>query len=817
MIDYEILTKFGTTKNRLRQIATADRGTADGEVRSRLEKEIESEITEGVHFNLKNHHLYTSADLAWDGNLITGEVLPLVMFAQGRIDHRKAFSWCKESGMSESRMKDFFQHEEKDGPNGQKIVEFKDMKVSKFVEVQINMVRSYVQRRQAAQVSKYLSQYPFLKYETYDRSYEAQLHADVMSQRAEIMANQFGYRHDLKQTALNFLLYPHTVEFPEQAWKVDKQYRKVKTDEGDWTGEVESVIVREGVPYCQPHPSRVFYDVSSPLSSVNNDTGCNHIGFWEIVKYKDIKGNTAFWNRDSVEYTPTFADLFSNYNPYIAIHFPCQMDWPKFENINNDVTQANDRESNIGIYSTDHGDSPLVLTTVYRKIVPKDYGIGEYPYAVWVRFVVAGARTIIYAEIMPSCPAHYYGVNEKDNRLYNISFAHEVMPFQDQMTNMMSQMVLSMKQNLLKIIALNIGVLTPENVKEIRSKLLGNDWLDHPIVAEYDFEKRNQMGLNSKDIMHMEQANMTQDVETLIRAMIEMNVFAERIMNLSPQEQGQPAPRISSATEIVEIANTVSTLYNFISKALDEGLAAKKRYIYESVVALQKGDIHLSIMGTYPDHIIEEAGFQLDQSNRADGKPIQQRVAGKPERLIYDYVFNSREGGDRTSNIKTAEVLVQLLPQMLQVPGVIERMGNEKIYELLNAIMRNAGAGIEFKLSALEEEQMAGDQQQEGVDNATILEALDEISRILGQVAGENEQQREEIEQLKQVADELLGGATRRERGQRFDEGPIDTVPTQGMPPSPPSLPAAELQAGGEQDPFEPRAGTARQRPNPLP
>lgn len=814
MIDYDILKKFGTTQNRLRQIATADRSTEDGTQRDKLEKEIESEVIEGVHFNLRNHHIFTSADLAWDGNIITGEVLPLVMFAQGRIDHKKALQWCKDCGMGEEKLKEYFDHETK-RVGAQDIIEFKDMKVSKFVEVQINMVRSYVQRRQAAQFSKYASQYPFLKYETYDRSYEAQLLSDIMSQRAEIMANQFGYRHGLKQTTLNFLLYPHTVEFAEEAWRTEKQYRKNKDEEGNWIGEeVREVITREGVPTCQPHPSRVFYDISSPLSSINSDTGCGYIGFWEIAKYDDIRGNTKFWNRDSIEYTPTFADLFANYNPYVSVYFPCQLDWPKFSNTG-DVTQINDRESNVGIYSTDHGKSPLVLTQIYKKIVPKDYGIGEYPYPVWVRFVVASARTIVYAEIMPSTPAFYYGVNEKDDRLYNISFAHEVMPFQDQMTNMMSQMVLSMKQNLLKIIALNIGILGPEHIKEVRKKFLGQEWLDHPIVVEYDFDKRTQMGLGDRNIMHMEQAQMTQDIEQLMRAMIEMNVFAERIMNLSPQEQGQPAPRVSSATEIVEIANTVSTLYNFISKALDEGLAAKKRYIYEAVVSLQKGDIHLSVMNMYPDHVIENAGFTVEKFAKANGDMLAQKVTGRPDRLIYDYVFNSREGGDRTSNIKTAEVLVQLLPQVLQIPGVIDRMGTDKLYELVNAIMRNSGAGIEFKLNALEDNEMAGDQQQEEVNQQTILQALDRISNILGELAQENAEQSEEIEELKAVADSLLGGAQRRERGQRLPGGPVEDVPTQGTPATPPNLPIAEIQPGGEADPFEPRAGTAQQLPNP--
>jgi hypothetical protein len=811
MIDYDILKKFGTTKNRIREVMTAAHNTKDYEIRDRLEQEFQSKVLEGILFNLRNHEVFTSADLAWDGHILNKQIIPLSLYAQGRIDMKQFRKQCNDSGITDDDLKKYCDWDEEKK-------EFKDMNIAKFVETPVNMVRSYVQRRHAAQASKYLDQFPFLKYETYDRSYEAQLLADITSQRMEIMANDFGYKHQLSQTIRDFLLYPHVVEFAECAWKTEKQYRK------NAEGEPEPFIVKEGVPFVAPHPSRVFWDISSPLASINSDTGCDYLGYWELTEYEDIKGNTAFWNREDLDYTGSFSDLYTQYNPYFDIYYPNVMEIPGENEFLTDPAAKNDRENNIGVYNTDeHHNLPMVLTCFFKKLIPKDYGFGDYPYPVWVRFILAGEKTCVYAEVMPDCPAQYYGYNEKDNRLFNISFAHEIMPWQDQISNLMTQLVLSMKQSLLKVLAINIGKMKPEAVQYIRKVMNGDMYAVKPVVLEYDDDKDSAMGVSNKTI-ELTQANQSQSISDLLRAMIEMNVFAERSLNLSPQEQGQPSPRVTSATEILEIANTINTLYNFISKAIDEGLSAKKRYLYKATVALQEGEIYLSVMGQYPDHVIEKAGFTVEADSLQDGRVKNQRVRGKADRLIYNYVFNSREGSTRTPQVKVAEVLVQLLPQVLQIPGIIEGMGIEKIYELLNAIMRNAGAGIEFKMSALDETRQAeqtvmteGEQEQAAMDEKTMMAALDQISTLLGQLAGQVQGQEDRIQELQGVADALLGGADRREEGQRFEGGPIEPVPTQGTPASIPQAPREEIATMRPEDPFETEIPlNGQQRANPV-
>ncbi len=56
--------------------------------------------------------------------------------------------------------------------------------------------------------------------------------------------------------------------------------------------------------------------------------------------------------------------------------------------------------------------------------------------------------------------------------------------------------------------------------------------------------------------------------------------LVERLLILSPQELGQPAPREISATEVTEIATTTQAIYSFISEGIDE-LRGGLRNVFE--------------------------------------------------------------------------------------------------------------------------------------------------------------------------------------------------------------------------------------------
>jgi hypothetical protein len=162
--------------------------------------------------------------------------------------------------------------------------QLKSVNALRLYEVSINLIRSYVTRRVAAQSHRFSNLYPYFKYEPRSTQLADKLRADVLSQRVEMMVDQFGYRHQFEQIIRQMFMYGHSVAFPDASWTEDIQWKMSKDD---ITGEdrMESHVEKSGVRFVTPHPTRVIRDTSKPLHDVNNNHGPEWIGFWDIVRY----------------------------------------------------------------------------------------------------------------------------------------------------------------------------------------------------------------------------------------------------------------------------------------------------------------------------------------------------------------------------------------------------------------------------------------------------------------------------------------------------------------------------------------------------
>ena len=86
LVDLHVLKeRFGTSNERLKHIFTARADSDDAKLRKTWEDRIESRIHDGVMWGIKNYQFYYAADLAWDSNLISKEIIPLSLYAQGKI------------------------------------------------------------------------------------------------------------------------------------------------------------------------------------------------------------------------------------------------------------------------------------------------------------------------------------------------------------------------------------------------------------------------------------------------------------------------------------------------------------------------------------------------------------------------------------------------------------------------------------------------------------------------------------------------------------------------------------------------------------
>ena len=706
MVNLEILKKYGCTTERLREIFTAKEDQSDYQIRNHFEDLIQSRILEGVRSSIDHAKLYMSVDMAWDSLPINKSTIPLLQYAQGKISIEDCHDKLEDLDIANK----FCEYDDE----GQ----LKSVNALRLYEVSINLIRSYVTRRVAAQVHRFSNLYPYYKYEPRSTALVDKLRGDILSQRVEMMVDQFGYRHQFEQIIRQMFMYGHSVAFPKTSWTEEVQWR-MTTDE--ITGEeiMESEVEKSGVKFQTPHPTRVVYDGTKPLHDINNNHGPEWIGFWDIVKYGDIYNNPSSWNTEDVSVTNSLSSLYQAHSDFFGYYFKDDLVFPK---VNDTYSMRNDRTAQVGLYAAEDVDKGMFVTQMCMKVNPKRDGLGDYPHDVWLKFTVASDQTVVYAEYLPSLPAIYGGINENDDRMANNSVAHEIMPFQDQLTNILSSMLEHMKMSMFKIFAIDQDALDDDVKEYIKNALAEDTFYAKPKALFYSGQKAADLGINSKDFIKVVdvQKELSAGVNQSIQAILQLLNLVERMLILSPQELGQPAPREISATEVSEIANTTNSIYSFISEGVDDMRSAMKKVLYEHLVTCSTDEFVVPVRGRYSEKIIREAGFEVETSG--EEMLTSRNIIGSPKNLIYEYLFGQRDGAERARDTQSAQVLGQLVMQVLQVPDMAQALGRDRTFNMFNEIFRLSGAH-DLKL---ETDEMDKEQELQNVGNDQFISKLKE-------------------------------------------------------------------------------------------
>lgn len=751
MVDLRILDAFGSTDERLKEIFTAEpdpgldgrKGTKEERAsimkrkrqlaediltRQRFQRRIQTRVEEGIVHSLKNWRLYAAIDLAWDTATLNRMTIPLLMYAQGKVNVEKCAHMLEGTRNADCIKKD------KDG-------KVEGIDVPKFVESNFNLVRSIIGRRHAAQKNKYNNLWPYYDYESRSTGLVGKCRADVLSQRVDIMADQYDYRHHDSQVIRDAMLYGHVFDFPVKYWDVKKQWR-MKAGASD-PRQVEDYVEKEGIPWSNPHPSRVFCDNSRPRSTINTNTGVKWLGFWDLCRFSAIEDNPHYFNKRVIGWTGKFwgdGGVVQQYTDYFT-HYSYTILPPQTGEI--DLSKANDRVANIGIYSGNYRDASVFLTHYYEEIIPVDYNIGTYPHPVWVHFAVASNNTVVFAEFLPTTPSAVLSIGESDNRQVNVSLAHEIMPHQDAMSNLLTHMLLMCQVESFKVIGLNLDVIDAESIKEIKRQLHGKNWATEPLVLAYSLAKLEAAGVKPNEAIHIAETRQGATISSLFEAMIRLVTLTEKLLALSPAEQGQPAPREISATEVSEIANTTQSIYSSISADINEWRAAKKRMIYETLVTCQSAEFVCPVKRRYTEKTIRAAGFKPVEGEDEDIASDARRrtVIGTAKNLIADVIFTTRDGDERAVNTQAANTLVQLVGLVLSTPAVARKLGREKLYDLFNEIFRMSGAGFDLVLEMDE-----GETNDLGEDELkTMQQAIEQIGQMLNQLAAQTKKNAEDV------------------------------------------------------------------------
>lgn len=719
----------------------------DWDIRCHLETVIRGEILEGITRCAENFDRVGAMDLAYASIPIHPTTLPLMRVALGHIK----FDACQANiaKLSPETRDSIFKRDAKGNITG--------ASRPKLLEVSHNLVHSLVTRRVAALATEVYQQFPVMKYEPYSNNQTGRLVGDAMTQIAEQMAGAYGYRKDYEESIRQASLYTDSIKFKKKAWHTEHQLlpKPPEPNGAKKTGrpakkEFERRIVREGVWFTIPHPTRRYYDISEPLSKLNQDLGPRWIGHWEVVPVGTIKHDKAYWNRDKIVMDAELYSIFEQNPSYFSQYYDRI-------NVPNRVTTAaalamkNDRQAQIGAWSNLNDENATILSQHYKRVIPKDIGIGNYEDPVWIRFVMVGHTTCIFAEICGSCPGSVNQYNASDALLNSPSFGMQAIQWQEMLTNQLNELRFVQAEGLVKIYALNKHGMKKNEVEAVVNALKDPDFETlQPIVVEYDAEKLAQRGADIRTItekitqIRLETASK---VTEIFNGMMNTLALAERIMFFSPQELGQVSARTTSATEQKAIQNTTLGIRDFHLIGVKQQIDADKRIIHDSYMAFGSEDLEVPVAERYERAVIEAAGFTIVDDGSGNPPDGLFTIRGKKLGLFYNYTYTTRNTDDTPPDAAVAQGIAQVYDVATKSPMIADNLTLEQTFELANSLFEKLAPGI-FKLRV-----------PPGVDGKKTRGAqVEQLQAQLGQVLPQIGQAIQEL-QKKQAAQEQATAA----------------------------------------------------------
>lgn len=835
MVDPDILRDHGLTPDKLEEWLKGDPDTWDavphtpdshatggfpipqGELtdrqkRHRLLLRIRSRIQEGMSRNFADFPIYHALDLAWNTPLRGVSATMVRDFLDSDPNTDQVYQAAQRLNLTSliTQVPD-----PKDPTKSIKRFNFPT-----FFEVLVPLVRSYVTiRRGKIMNDRKLT--PFFKYEPLNPTAELTVKCEAITQRVQTMHMQYDYYSTVDQAVFAMLHYGQQLVFPMEEWHSESQLKNadaydvmmgaVKYGQKDAIGndmvaDIGDVIeakTREGIRYGTPHPSRTYRDLAHPPCTFNSDSGCEYGGYWAIRRFKDIYNNTNYWNRDKVSLGVT--DIMTANRVFFNTVYPCAINamgvaTPPAK-MPSGVAGAyemgagagqDDRESAIATtyYGSEHGDQGCLVTEHFEKLVPKDNGIGTYPFPVWFRFVVAGdGATVLYAAPMVYSPIIYYGYDPDQNRRVNSSLSLETLPFQDMFSQVLTQTVLTAKQNLANITFVDEAQLPEDSVRKVEN--IGEGLYRSLNILRFN-SRQAARGLNKVAEAVIPATLPKGSTAELINVLREILNILERVLVMSSQEIAQAASHELRVDEVKNIAQSTSSRLQFTATPVDLAREAHKRQIYQGLMAHGDPKFFVSIPSDVPltYENLEAMGFTFGMTEKGGKNPGRERAVNvlsattaiKPEKHVVGWIdkkktalpiwwmASTRDGDERNDNTRLGVAMAQAVGVYMQNPMTSQAIGPDQAIELGNRIFHFLGLPKDFKMrnvGGTPEQQQAAQQQQ-------LKQITDLVTAIANQVTikgiepllEENKQQSREIDFIfKALGLPQLNGSTNGSEG----------------------------------------------------
>ncbi len=639
---------------------------------------------DGIDRSIKSHNIYWAIDKAFDVSFSQTSATLVRSLMSYKPDDQRVLNAVKEWELDNG---DIWCNE--CNPDGTHVLG-KDGKPKKilnipaFVQIFVPIVKAYTTIRWAKLFSD-RDLVPLFKYEPARSTELNRLRCEILTDRVQFMATQLGYRATLRQAILQTVMYGICIQFPKEAWFTRKQGK---------------MLAKEGLRYHMPHPTRMYWDLAHRPSTMNSDSGCRFAGYWEIVPYGELKDNKSLWNTEKISFGER--DWVGGNKTYFTQVYPCQMTYPLKSAQGTGGVADNDREQQQEYYTTDWKDKAVMNSTHFELLNPKDEGISDLDEPVWFRFMMANEVTPLFIEPMPCSPAIYYGYDADENRTKNTSLALEALPFQDQVSNILSQLMAAVRQNLRRVVFFDSGQVSQSDIEKIKANANKN-------YTEYVW-----IGYNAKEKRFAEEkpgeaftevnfaAHNTYELITAIKTVLDI---LERVLVMSSQEVAQAATHEQTAEETRAISSTTSTRVSHTGGFIDDAIYAWKHQLYMFLMAFGSDDIYAQIPADteITKETLEKLGFTFedeeDSGKNSKEDRLKRPISGKKEKLLMLEGFSSvRDSKDRVDNAALAGQMIQMLNIVGSNQPLLEQLGAKQIVALVNQIMTVAGMPRDFRL-----------------------------------------------------------------------------------------------------------------------
>lgn len=640
-------------------------------------------IRDGVDRNLKNWRLYWALDQAYDAPFHQISYTLLKDIIAKDYDDAKVNSIIEDFGVGHL-LEPIVDAEGKTETNSDGTTK-KALNIPVFLEIFVPLCAAYLKARWS-KIFNDRNLTPLYKYEPAYSTQDNRLRCDIITSRISVMANQYGYANDEKDSIFQALHYGLSVAFPREAWHRDYQLNT----------KGEKKVVREGLRFNMPPPERMYIDQSERAATMNYGSGVAFSGYWHISKLGDVKGK-EWWNTDKITFGNDLNIISANPNFFSNI-YPCTIQFPDYTK----TGEENDREAQYSAYASAEDDKAVLRCEHFTTVVPKDVGIGTYEYPVTFRMVMTNYDTVSYIEPMFCQMGAYYGYDSDGNRAKNSSLTLEIMPFQDHIGNILTQWIASARQNLTSAVFYDESVVPKAAIDALKN--MGEKSLKGTAYINYNSaDMRAKLG-EVREAFHSPRIPVvpTAEMQILIRGLLDL---LERALQFSPQEIGQAASHEQSATESNIINNNIGNRVQFTGTFIDEGIWAKKKMLYDALMANADDDIMAEVYPNYTatyaefEKLCKKLGIEVIDRAGNNGEKAKVKVPkDKTDALLIDGFIANRDGTNRANNQSIATAAVQLLQSFASNPQLFAAVGPEQVIELTNQIASLLQLPKDFRL-----------------------------------------------------------------------------------------------------------------------